>query len=71
MGFARVVGLDRDVVTASNLSRQVLYTRQDVWTFRHHWGGSCHKARVVSDHLETVQRLVWLEPKWPTMVRAA
>jgi molybdopterin/thiamine biosynthesis adenylyltransferase len=30
MGFARVVGIDRDVVADSNLSRQVLYTREDV-----------------------------------------
>src|SRR3954454_11709212 len=30
MGFARVVGVDCDLVTESNLSRQVLYTRQDV-----------------------------------------
>jgi molybdopterin/thiamine biosynthesis adenylyltransferase len=30
MGFARVVGLDCDLVSESNLSRQVLYTRQDV-----------------------------------------
>jgi molybdopterin/thiamine biosynthesis adenylyltransferase len=30
MGFARVVGIDRDVVAESNLSRQVLYTREDV-----------------------------------------
>src|SRR4051812_30995734 len=30
MGFARVVGIDCDLVSDSNLSRQVLYTRQDV-----------------------------------------
>lgn len=30
MGFARVVGVDCDVVSESNLSRQVLYTRADV-----------------------------------------
>ena len=30
MGFARVVGVDCDLVSESNLSRQVLYTRQDV-----------------------------------------
>ena len=30
MGFARVVSIDRDVVAESNLSRQVLYTREDV-----------------------------------------
>lgn len=30
MGFARIVGIDCDVVSESNLSRQVLYTTQDV-----------------------------------------
>src|SRR2546421_13051075 len=30
MGFARVVGVDCDLVSESNLSRQVLYTRGDV-----------------------------------------
>jgi molybdopterin/thiamine biosynthesis adenylyltransferase len=30
MGFAHVVGIDRDVVAASNFSRQVLYTREDI-----------------------------------------
>ncbi len=25
----------------------------------------------MSDHLDTVKRLVWLEQKWPTIVRAA
>ena len=30
MGFARVVGIHRDVVSDSNLSRQVLYTREDI-----------------------------------------
>lgn len=30
MGFAQVVGIDYDVVSASNLSRQVLYTRDDI-----------------------------------------
>src|SRR3954466_8590316 len=30
MGFARVVGVDCDLVSESNLTRQVLYTRQDV-----------------------------------------
>jgi ThiF family len=30
MGFAKVLGIDCDVVSESNLSRQVLYTRADV-----------------------------------------
>jgi molybdopterin/thiamine biosynthesis adenylyltransferase len=30
MGFARVIGIDCDVVSESNLSRQVLYTRYDI-----------------------------------------
>jgi molybdopterin/thiamine biosynthesis adenylyltransferase len=30
MGFSTIVGVDRDVVSESNLSRQVLYTREDV-----------------------------------------
>src|SRR3954454_17902055 len=30
MGFARVVGVDRDLVSESNLSRQVLYSRRHV-----------------------------------------
>jgi transposase len=49
----------------------VLYNRQYVCTLLHHLGFSFQKARFVSDHLDTVQRLVWLEQKWPTIVRAA
>ncbi len=30
MGFSTIVGVDRDIVSESNLSRQVLYTREDV-----------------------------------------
>ena len=30
MGFSTIIGVDRDVVCESNLSRQVLYTREDV-----------------------------------------
>lgn len=30
MGFSTIVGVDRDVVSESNLSRQVLYTREDI-----------------------------------------
>ncbi len=30
MGFSTIVGVDRDVVSESNLTRQVLYTREDV-----------------------------------------
>jgi transposase len=49
----------------------VLYNRQYVCTLLHNLGFSFQKARFVSDHLDTVQRLVWLEQKWPTIVRAA
>ena len=30
MGFKKIVGIDKDTVSASNLSRQVLYTKQDI-----------------------------------------
>jgi transposase len=49
----------------------VLYNRQYVCTLLHNVGFSFQKARFVSDHLDTVTRLVWLEQKWPTILRAA
>jgi transposase len=49
----------------------VLYNRQYVCTLLHNLGFSFQKARFVSDHLDTVKRLVWLEQKWPRIVRAA
>jgi transposase len=49
----------------------VLYNRQYVCTLLHNLGFSFQKARFVSDHLDTVKRLVWLEQKWPTILRAA
>jgi transposase len=49
----------------------VLYNRQYVCTLRHNLGVSFQKAGFVSDHLDTVKRLVWLEQKWPTILRAA
>jgi transposase len=49
----------------------VLYNRQYVCTLLHNLGFSFQKARFVSDHLDTVQRLVWLEQKWPRILRAA
>jgi transposase len=49
----------------------VLYNRQYVCPFLHNLGVSFQKARFVSEHLDTVKRLVWLEQKWPTIVRAA
>jgi molybdopterin/thiamine biosynthesis adenylyltransferase len=30
MGFKKIVGIDKDIVSESNLSRQVLYTKQDI-----------------------------------------
>jgi molybdopterin/thiamine biosynthesis adenylyltransferase len=30
MGFKKIIGVDKDVVSDSNLSRQVLYTKQDI-----------------------------------------
>ena len=49
----------------------VLYNRQYVCTLLHNLGFSFQKARFVSDHLDTVKRLAWLEQKWPTILRAA
>jgi transposase len=49
----------------------VLYNRQYVCTLLHNLGFSFQKARFVSDHLDTVKRLVWLEQKWPRILRAA
>lgn len=43
MGFRSVVGVDRDIVSDSNLSRQVLYTRQDAGR---------KKAEVAAESLE-------------------
>jgi len=49
----------------------VLYNRQYVCTLLHNLGFSFQKARFVSDHLDAATRLVWLEQKWPTILRAA
>src|SRR5919109_4794733 len=49
----------------------VLYNRQYVCTLLHNLGFSFQKARLVSDHLDTVKRLVWLAQKWPRLLRAA
>ena len=45
--------------------------RHDVSTLRHHLGFSLHKARWVSDQLDTAKRLAWLHDTWPAIVRAA
>jgi hypothetical protein len=37
----------------------------------HTLGFSLQKARFVSDHLDAVKRLAWLEEKWPAIFRAA
>jgi transposase len=49
----------------------VLFNCQYVCTLLRNLGFSFQKARFVSDHLDTAQRLAWLEQKWPTIVRAA
>jgi transposase len=49
----------------------VLYNRQYVCTLLHNLGFSFQKARFVSDHLDAVKRLAWLEEKWPAIFRAA
>src|SRR3989441_2085918 len=49
----------------------VLYNRHYVCTLLHNVGFSFQKARFVSDHLDEAKRLVWLEEKWPTILRAA
>ena len=49
----------------------VLYNRQYVCTLLHNLGFSFQKARFVSDHLDAVQRLAWLQDKWPGLFRAA
>jgi transposase len=49
----------------------VLYNRHYVCTLLSSMGFSFQKARFVSDHLDAAQRLVWLQDKWPAIVRAA
>jgi transposase len=49
----------------------VLSNRQSVCPWLHNLGFSFPKARFGSDHLDAATRLAWLEPKWPTIVRAA
>ena len=49
----------------------VLYNRHYVCTMLHNLGFSFQKARFVSDHLDAVKRLAWLEEKWPAIFRAA
>jgi transposase len=49
----------------------VLYNRQYVCTLLHNMGFSFQKARFVADHLDTAQRLAWLQDKWPAILRAA
>jgi transposase len=49
----------------------VLYNCQYVCTLLHHRGFSFHKARFVSDHLDTARRHAWLQEAWPMILRAA
>src|SRR5215470_877025 len=49
----------------------VLYNRHYVCTLLHNLGFSFQKARFVSDHLDAVKRLAWLQDKWPVILRAA
>jgi transposase len=49
----------------------VLYTCQYVCTLLHNLGFSFQKARFVSDHLDAVRRLAWLQEDWPQILRAA
>src|SRR5215470_7582743 len=49
----------------------VLYNGQYVCTLLHNLGFSFQKARFMSDHLDAVKRLAWLQDQWPTIVRAA
>jgi transposase len=49
----------------------VLYNRQYVSTLLRNLGFSFQKACFVSDHLDAVKRLAWLEEKWPAIFRAA
>jgi transposase len=46
----------------------VLYNRHDVCTLLRNLGFSCHKARVVSDHLDTARRPAWLRDEWPQIL---
>ena len=49
----------------------ILYNRHYVCTLLSNMGFSFQKARFVSDHLDAAKRLVWLQAKWPAIVRAA
>jgi transposase len=49
----------------------VLSNRPYVCTLLPNLGGSFHKARVVSAHLDTARRQAWLQDAGPTMLRAA
>ena len=49
----------------------VLYNGQYVCTWLHNLGFSFQKARFMSDHLDAVKRLAWLQDQWPAIVRAA
>jgi len=49
----------------------VLYNCHYGCTLLHNLGFSLHKARFVSDHLDTAKRLAWLQDQWPAIFRAA
>jgi transposase len=49
----------------------VLYKRHYVCTLLSNMGFSCHKARLVSAHLDAAKRLAWLQAQWPALLRAA
>ena len=49
----------------------VLYNRHYVCTLLHNLGFSFQKARFVSDHLDAVKRVAWLQEKWTAILRAA
>jgi molybdopterin/thiamine biosynthesis adenylyltransferase len=53
MGFARIVGVDCDVVSPSNLSRQVLYTRQDLGRKKAEAAADSLRAHNLRSRIET------------------
>lgn len=72
MGFAEVVGVDRDVVSPSNLSRQALYTRADVGRSKADAAAEAldhHnlRSRVTTHHLDILAE----RRRFGDMVRAA
>jgi molybdopterin/thiamine biosynthesis adenylyltransferase len=72
MGFKKIVGIDKDVVSDSNLSRQVLYTKQDIGHSKAEVAARSLLAHNLHSEIETHHFDILLDRKrFGSLVKAA